>query len=240
MFLPQCQRPSFASILVPSYGTKVSCCMREVFLFVSNFRYFLGTADISTYLTPVIIRLQLVSCLNSGPSSPVTRSEQVRVPCGTFHPWNCEFEPPHIVCVHFVSLLRHNMNQTLRFIQKPTAWKLESGSCIIFYFMQSRGRLKLVRVCTAASGSKFMWVLTACYWGSVRIILKGALQKYRVAQKSVNWKHSVGSHFMPIQIYPSQFVKLYHGVLSCLLNPQDLISGKNVNLASNKEIYKVL
>jgi len=73
--------------------------MKKVFLFVSDFRHFRGTADVSTYLTPLIIRHQLVTCLNNGPSLPVTRSEQVPVPCGTLHPWDCEFEPPHISCL---------------------------------------------------------------------------------------------------------------------------------------------
>jgi len=36
------------------------------------------------------------------------------------------------VCQHYVSLLRHNINQTLRFNQKPGAWKLASESSIIF------------------------------------------------------------------------------------------------------------
>ena len=86
-----------------------------------------------------------------------------------------------------------------------------------------------------------MWVLIACYWGSVKIILKGALKKYRVAQKSVTRKHSVVSHFMPVQSYASQFVKRYRSVVSCVLNPQDFISKKkNMNLASNKDIYNVL
>jgi hypothetical protein len=59
------------------------------------------------------------------------------------------------VCLHYVSLLRHNMNQTLRFNQRPRAWKLASECSIICYviLMQSRGRSKLARVYTAAGDS---------------------------------------------------------------------------------------
>jgi hypothetical protein len=78
---------------------KVSCCIRKVSICVSNFRHFLGAADVRTYWTPVIIRHQLVTCLNNGPSLRVTRTEQVPVPCGTFHPWDSEFEPLHIACL---------------------------------------------------------------------------------------------------------------------------------------------
>ena len=46
---------------------------------------------------------------------------------------------------------------------------------------------------------------------------------------------------MPVQSYASQFVKRYRSVVSCVLNPQDFISKKkNMNLASNKDIYNVL
>jgi hypothetical protein len=86
-------------LLFPVKERKVSCCIRKVFIFVSNFRHFRGAADVRTYWTPVIIGPQLVTCLNNGPSLPVTRTKQVPVPCGTFHPWDCEFEPLHIACL---------------------------------------------------------------------------------------------------------------------------------------------
>jgi hypothetical protein len=94
------------------------------FPFCVRFSSLSRTADVSTYLTPLTIRLQLVTCLNNGPRRyPSPDQNRFQSLAALFILETASSNPLTLaVCLHYVSLLRHNMNQTLRFNQKPESW----------------------------------------------------------------------------------------------------------------------
>jgi hypothetical protein len=55
--------------------------------------------------------------------------------------------------------------------------------------------------------------------------------KYKVAQESVNLKHSLVLSGMFTYESSSQFVERYHSIFSCALSMEDIISNKRVKLS---------